>query len=95
MSRFVSWWDLPRGRGGFALELAYSSSLGVRLQALSNPIPLLLLDVLATDVTHDDHDDIILVARKLLFPGQAGVVVVPTHTVAPAKSIPVVTSCGS
>ena len=88
-------WDLPRGRGGFALELAYSSSLGVRLQALSNPIPLLLLDVLATDVTHDDHDDIILVARKLLFPGQAGVVVVPTHTVAPAKSIPVVTSCGS
>lgn len=85
-------WDLVRNRGA-AIELAYSSAAGIRLQAVSTPIPLSVIDVLATDVTQDDHDDIIVVARKPLL-GGAGVLVVPTHAVAPPRSIPV-TTCGS
>lgn len=89
-------WDLPRaaGRGGTSLELAYSSLQGIRLQALSNPLAWTVIDVLATDVTHDDHDDIIIVASKPLVPGQGGVLVVPTHTVGRPKVIDVETTCG-
>jgi hypothetical protein len=88
-------WDLPRGmvgRGGTSLELAYSSLQGIRLQALSNPLALSVLDVLATDVTHDDHDDIIIVANRSV--GSGGVMVVPTHAIGRPKSIPVETTCG-
>ena len=85
-------WDGSRGRVT-QVELAYTSVDGLRLQALSDPLALALIDMFATDVTNDDHDDIIIVARKPAT-SQSGVVIVPTHTVAPPKSIPVPT-CGS
>lgn len=89
-------WDLPRGRLGSALELAYSSSAGIRFQALSKPIALDVLDIITADVTSDDDDDdVVIVGRRVTPPNQAGVLVVPTHAVAPPKPIPLVTACGS
>jgi hypothetical protein len=86
-------WDFPRQRG-IALELAYSNATGVRFQALSNPLGMNMIDMIATDVTNDDHDDIIIAGRKLVPAGRGGVVVVPTHAVAAPDTIPV-TTCGS
>ncbi|MFN0250649.1 MAG: hypothetical protein ACKV2T_27465 [Kofleriaceae bacterium] len=86
-------WDFPRSRG-IALELAYSNATGVRFQALSNPLGLTMIDMIATDATNDDHDDIIIVGRKVVPPNRGVVVVVPTHAVGSPKSIPV-TTCGS
>lgn len=84
-------WDLPsRTRAGATFELAYSSTAGVRLQALSLAIGVGVVDILSTDVTQDDHDDLIIVTRRIVG-DQGGVIVIPTHAVAPPKSIPVTT----
>lgn len=86
-------WDIAfRARGGTNFELAYASAGGVRLQALSALVGLSAIDLFSTDVTQDDHDDIIIVGRKAIT-NQGGVLVVPTHAIAPPKAIPVHT-CG-
>lgn len=84
-------WDIPaRSRGGTNFQLSYSSATGVRLQALSASLPLDVVDLFSTDVTGDDHDDIIIVARAL-GGTTSGVTVIPTHAVAPPNTIPVST----
>lgn len=88
-------WNVTlRGVLGSRFELAYSKPVGGGvLQALSQSQPFTAYDMFSTDVTGDDHDDIIIVSRGLVG-SRSGVMVLPTQvSVASATVIPTDAPC--